>query len=255
MTEAAPGSAGRADATVDRDEIGKFDRMAAQWWDPEGDMKPLHALNPVRIAYIRDALIARFGLEPGGVRPLQGLELLDAGCGGGLLTEPLARLGARVTGIDAARATVETAKAHAELHGLQIDYRVATAEQLAAEGARFDAVLAMEIVEHVSDVDGFLEACGSMVRPGGLAVVSTLNRTGKSFLLGKLAAEYVLGWLPRGTHDWRRFLKPSEVARGLRRGGLRVSDVTGVLYDPVSGGWRLGRNTDVNYMLLAEKPS
>jgi 2-polyprenyl-6-hydroxyphenyl methylase/3-demethylubiquinone-9 3-methyltransferase len=243
-------------ASVDPAEIGKFDRMARHWWDPAGEMAALHRLNPLRIGYIRDTLLAQFDRTPADpLRPLAGLRLLDVGCGGGILAEPLARLGAQVTGIDAARETVKAARNHAELQGLRIDYRAAGVEDLAAGDERFDAVLAMEIVEHVSDVDGFLTACGRLVRPGGLAFVATLNRTPKSFLLAKVGAEYVLGWLPRGTHDWRRFVRPSEVARGLRPAGLTVAQVTGVSYDPLRAAWNLSSDTDVNYMLVAERPA
>lgn len=174
-----------AAATVDQDEIGKFDRLADRWWDPESEMKPLHALNPVRIAYIRDQLLAHYGGDARSVRPLEGLNLLDVGCGGGLLAEPLARLGAQVTGIDAAPEAIKTATTHAKAQGLEIGYRAATASELAEAGETFDAVLAMEIVEHVRDVGEFLHTCGELVRPGGLIVVSTLNRTPKSLLLAK----------------------------------------------------------------------
>jgi 2-polyprenyl-6-hydroxyphenyl methylase/3-demethylubiquinone-9 3-methyltransferase len=242
--------------SVDPQEIGKFARMAETWWDPEGEMKPLHALNPVRVGFIRDRLAAHFAPagEPGrAFEPLQGIELLDIGCGAGLLAEPLARLGARVTGLDAAAEAVKAGRAHAELQGLEIDYRIGTAEALAATGRQFDALTIMEVIEHVPDVDAFLATCGRLVRPGGLAVVSSVNRTAKSFLLAKVGAEYVLGWLPRGTHDWRRFVKPSEAAHGLRAGGLRVSEVTGVVFDPLRG-WHTARDSDVNYMVVAEKP-
>lgn len=242
-------------ATVDQAEIGKFARLADRWWNPDGEMKPLHALNPVRIAYIRDQLLAHYGGDAKGLRPLEGLRLLDVGCGGGLLAEPLARLGAQVTGIDAAPEALKTAKAHAERQGLEIDYRITTANELADASEMFDAVLAMEIVEHVRDVETFLYTCGELVKPGGLIFVSTLNRTPKSLLLAKVGAEYILRWLPRGTHDWRRFMKPSEVAQGLRPAGLETTDVTGVVFDPLSNSWALSRDTDVNYMLLAHKPS
>lgn len=244
-----------ASVTVDRDELGKFAAMAERWWDPEGEMKPLHALNPTRIAFIRDRLSAHFGRDASGMEPLSGLRILDAGCGAGLLAEPLARLGARVTGIDAAEATIKAAKAHAQEQGLAIDYRCATVEDVAAMAIEgYDAVLAMEVVEHVADLSAFLDTCGLMVRRGGAAVVATINRTPKSFLLAKVGAEYVLGWLPRGTHAWRKFVRPSEVANGLRPAGLVPREVTGVVYDPLSGGWRLADDLNVNYMLFATKP-
>ena len=242
--------------SVDPREIGKFARMAESWWDPEGEMKPLHALNPIRVGFIRDRLAAHFGLDRAPARsfaPLSGLELLDVGCGAGLLAEPLARLGASVTGIDASVEAVKAGRAHAEVQGLEIDYRIGTVEALAATGRQFDAVTIMEVIEHVPDVDQFLVTCGRLVRPGGLAIVSSVNRTAKSFLLAKVGAEYLLGWLPRGTHDWRRFVKPSEAARGLRAGGLRVSEVAGVVFDPLNG-WHTARDSDVNYMVVARKP-
>jgi 2-polyprenyl-6-hydroxyphenyl methylase/3-demethylubiquinone-9 3-methyltransferase len=241
--------------TVDPREIGKFATLAERWWDPEGEMAPLHALNPTRIAYIRDRLVDHFGLDNPPGQALSGLRLLDAGCGAGLLAEPLARLGAEVTGLDAAEATIKAAKAHAERQGLTIDYRAATVETVAArEAGRYDAVLAMEVVEHVADLRAFLGACGRLARPGGAMVVATINRTPKSFLLAKVAAEYVLGWLPRGTHDWRKLVRPSEVANGLRPAGVFPSEVVGVTYDPLGPRWRLSRDTDVNYMLFATKP-
>ena len=244
-------------ATVDPAEVGKFAALAERWWDPTGEMKPLHALNPTRIAYLRDRIAARFGRDPkASMTPLSGLRVLDAGCGAGLLTEPLARLGAEVTGLDPAVATIRAAKAHAAQRDLAIDYRTTPVEALAAAGTEsFDAVLAMEVVEHVADLNGFLDACARLVRPGGLCIVATINRTPKSFLLAKVGAEYVLGWLPRGTHDWRRFVRPSAVANALRPGGLQVREVVGVAYDPRAGGWRLSRDTDVNYMLRAETPT
>lgn len=240
--------------SVDPREVSKFARMAEHWWDPEGDMKPLHALNPTRIAFLRDRLVARFGGDAASVRPLAGLKLLDAGCGGGLLSEPLARLGAEVTGLDPSPETIKAAKAHAERQDLEIDYRCQGVEALGETGAAFDAVLAMEVVEHVPDLGGFLGACGRMVRSGGLCVVATINRTPKSFLLAKIGAEYLLRWLPPGTHDWKRFVRPSEAAAALRPSGLAVEDVVGVGFDPVSGGWRLTSDTAVNYMLVAAKP-
>jgi len=250
MSREQPGTG----ATVDSREIGKFAAMAERWWDPEGEMKPLHALNPTRIAYLRDRLTAHFGLDAGQtMTPLKGLRILDAGCGGGLLTEPLARLGAAVTGLDAGAETIKAARAHAQRQGLAINYRCTTVESLAETEPPFDAVLAMEVVEHVADLRGFLGACGRLTRPGGLCVVATINRTAKSLLLAKIGAEYVLGWLPRGTHDWRRFVRPSEAAAALRPEGLKVREVTGVAYDPLRARWTLSRDVDVNYMLLAAK--
>ena len=213
--------------------------MAAEWWDETGPMAPLHQLNPVRLGYIRDRITAHLGLDPKTRRPLAGLRVLDVGCGGGLLAEPLSRMGVSVVGIDLASANIETARLHASRTGLEIDYRLASVEQLESEGLSFDLVCAMEVVEHVADQGAFLKSCAALVRPGeggepsGGLVLATLNRTARSFALGIVAAEYVLGWLPRGTHSWSRFIRPSEAARPLRRGGLTTIDVTGVAYDPL----------------------
>jgi len=242
--------------SVDAEEVAKFAAMAEAWWDPEGKFRPLHRFNPVRLTFIRDRLCSHFGRDPLGELPLKGLRLLDIGCGGGLLCEPLARLGAEVTGLDAAEQNIEVARLHAAESGLQIDYRHDTVEALAESGAVFDAVLNMEVVEHVADVDGFLAASAGLVRPGGAMVLATLNRTPKAFLLAIVGAEYLLRWLPRGTHDWRRFLRPSEVSRRLQRGGLEIAELTGVAYNPLTDAWRLApRDLDVNYMLVAVKPS
>ena len=244
-----------ASGTVDPAEIERFSRIAAEWWDPAGKFAPLHRLNPVRLTFVRDRIAQRFDRDIGETAPLAGLSVLDIGCGGGLVCEPLARLGANVTGIDAAGRNVAVAAAHAEKMRLAIDYRQTTAEAMQATGAQFDAVLALEVVEHVADVELFLACCAALVRPGGLMILATLNRTAKAFVLAIVGAEYVLGWLPRGTHDWRRFVKPSEAARGLRGAGLAIDDITGVAYDPMRRTWRLARSDlDVNYMLAATKP-
>ena len=242
--------ADRAHSTVDRGEIERFSRIAEEWWDPKGKFAPLHRLNPVRLAYIRDRAAAHWRREPLTGAPLEGLSLLDIGCGGGLLCEPMTRLGAMVTGIDAAERNIATARLHAERQGLAIDYGEGTAEALAAEGRQFDIVLALEIVEHVADVDLFLRSLGRLAKPGGLVFLSTLNRTAKAWALAVAGAEYVLRWLPRGTHDWRKFLKPSEVVRGLRSGGVETQEVVGVVYSPLSRAWSLNASDlDVNYML------
>jgi len=240
------------DRTVDAAEMEKFAAMAEEWWDPTGKFKPLHQFNPVRIAFIKERLCARFGRDPNADRPLDGLKVLDIGCGGGLLCEPIARLGASVTGVDATERSVHVAAAHAQQMGLDIDYRFLTAEALLAEGARFDAVLNMEVVEHVADVDAFLGASAGLVAPGGMMVCATLNRTAKAFALAIVGAEYVMRWLPRGTHDWRKFVKPSELAASLRAGGMTVEEMTGVVYNPVTDVWRLKPgDLDVNYMVVA----
>ena len=238
------------DGTVDPAEIERFSRIADEWWDPTGKFAPLHQLNPVRIGYIRDRVAAHWQRDALNGEPLKGLSLLDIGCGGGLLSEPMTRLGASVTGVDASARNIATASVHAARQDLSIDYRQGTAETLAESGAQFDVVLALEIVEHVADVDLFLRSCGRMVKPGGLLFLSTLNRTAKAWALAIAGAEYVLGWLPRGTHDWKKFLKPSEVARGLRAGGIEPQEIVGVVYAPLSRKWSLNNNDlDVNYML------
>jgi 2-polyprenyl-6-hydroxyphenyl methylase/3-demethylubiquinone-9 3-methyltransferase len=243
------------DRTVDAAEIAKFAAMAEEWWDPAGKFRPLHRLNPVRLEFLRDRIADRFGRDIRTERPLAGLAVLDVGCGGGLLCEPMARLGARVTGIDAGGENVAIARAHAEGMGLAIDYRAAAAADLAAAGETFDVVLNMEVVEHVADRDAFLGDCAKLVRPGGLMFLATLNRTPKAYLLAIVGAEYVLQWLPRGTHEWRRFVRPSEMAASLRRAGMTITELAGVAYDPLQDRWRLAsQDLDVNYMAVAEKP-
>ena len=246
--------AAAAATTVDPQEIRRFAALAEDWWSPEGRFRALHALNPVRLRFIRDRAVLRLGRDGSGRTPLAGLDALDIGCGGGLLAEPLRRMGARVTGLDADAEGLAVARRHAEENGLEIDYRLGSAEELAAAGAEFDLVLAMEIVEHVADREAFLAACAALTRPGGLLVAATLNRTAKAFALAVVGAEYVLGWVPRGTHDWRKFARPSELASGLRRNGLEVDALTGLAYDPIAGAWRLSRDLAVNYMLAATKP-
>lgn len=237
---------------IDPAEVEKFDRLAREWWDTSGPMAPLHKFNPVRLAYLRDLLTARLvPAQAEARRPLAGLRVLDVGCGGGVLCEPLARLGASVTGIDPAPTNVEVARLHAEQAGLAIEYRVDTVEALAAAGERFDAVLAMEVVEHVPDVPAFTRALCACVRPGGMLVMATINRTLKSFALAIVGAEYVLRWLPRGTHDWSKFVTPAELEAAIRSGGLEIVEQRGVTYNPLADAWRASRDTDVNYMLAA----
>lgn len=240
-------------ASVDPAEIERFSAMAAEWWDPQGKFRPLHKFNPVRLGFIRDRIAAHFGRDVTAQAPLSGLRLLDIGCGGGLVAEPMARLGASVLGADAAERNIGVARAHAAESGLGIDYRCTSAEALAADGERFDVVLTLEVVEHVADLNGFLACCGQMVKPGGLLIAATLNRTLKAYALAIVGAEYILGWLPRGTHDWKKFVQPHELAQGLRRAGLTMQDVTGVSYDPLADRWSISGDTDVNYMMVAVK--
>lgn len=240
--------------TVDPAEVARFNRMAADWWDPNGTSKPLHKLNPTRIRYLRDRLCALFDRDPTTDRPLTGLDIVDVGCGGGFICEPLARLGANVTGIDAAGANVDVAQAHASGQGLTIDYRKMTAADLAADGRRFDCVISLEVVEHVADVDQFLRDCMALAKPGAPVFLSTLNRTTRSFVSAIVAVEYVLRWLPRGTHDWRRFLKPSELAAFVRGAGGQVDDVVGLSFNPIADRWSLSNNLSVNYLMQAVAP-
>lgn len=247
--------AAEAQTTVDPAEIERFSRLAAEWWNPRGKFKPLHKFNPVRLAYIRDKVAERFGRDPRAALPFEGLRLLDIGCGGGLLCEPMARLGARVVGADASATNIEVAKLHAAQSGLAIDYRAATAEALADAGEKFDVILNMEVVEHVSDVPFFVERCCSMVKPGGLMFVATINRTLKAYALAIVGAEYVLGWLPKGTHQFGKLVRPEELEGALRAGGLDVLERVGVTYNPLADRWGRSSDTDVNYMVLAGRPS
>jgi len=240
--------------TINAEEVDKFGRMAEEWWDPTGKFRPIHKFNPVRLAYIRDHALRHFGKDGGVRQPLTGLTVLDIGCGGGLLSEPLARLGARIVGVDAAERNIAVAKLHAEQSGLAIDYRATTAEALAAAGERFDIVLNMEVVEHVDNVSLYMQSCAALVAPGGLLFTATLNRTLRARALAIFAAENVLRWLPRGTHDFDKFLTPAEIRALLTRHGLRIADETGVVYRPLADEWRLSPDMGINYMVLAEKP-
>ena len=240
-------------SSVDVAEVERFGRLGADWWDPRGPMAALHKLNPVRLGYIRDQAAARFDRDPKKLDCLAGLRMLDIGCGAGILSEPLARLGADMVGADPAEENIEAAREHAEEQGVAVDYRATTAEDLAEAGETFDVVLAMEVVEHVVDVEDFVSTCASMVRPGGLFVAATLNRTIKSFALAIVGAEYVLRWLPRGTHQWDKFVTPRELETAVEDTGLRVTGERGVIYNPFADRWQLSSDMDVNYMLAAEK--
>jgi 2-polyprenyl-6-hydroxyphenyl methylase / 3-demethylubiquinone-9 3-methyltransferase len=241
--------------SIDDAEIERFSRYGADWWDPRGPMAALHKFNPVRLAYIRDQAAQRFGRDAKKLDCLKDLRMLDIGCGGGILSEPLARLGAQMVGADPSEENIAVASAHAKENGVTVDYRATTAEQLAAANERFDVVLAMEVVEHVTDVNEFVATCASMVKPGGLMVAATLNRTLKSFALAIVGAEYVLRWLPRGTHQWNKFVTPNELELAFENGGLRVIGERGVIFNPFADRWQLSSDTDVNYMLVAERPA
>ena len=236
-------------ASVDPAEVARFSAMAAQWWDPAGKFRPLHAINPVRLDYIRSRAEEQFG----GVNPLTDLNALDIGCGGGLLCEPMARLGARVTGLDPSPRNIRIARTHADEQGLRINYLESTAEDLAATGETFDLVLNMAVLEHVADIDHFLAACSALIRPGGIMICATLNRTLKSFALAIIGAEYVLRWLPAGTHQWEKFITPAELRDALEKQGLSAHDLQGVSYNPLSRNWSASNDTDVNYLLSARK--
>jgi 2-polyprenyl-6-hydroxyphenyl methylase/3-demethylubiquinone-9 3-methyltransferase len=241
------------DSSIDPGEVAKFSALAAEWWDPAGKFAPLHKFNPVRLDFIRREAAARFGRDGKSLRPFEGLSLLDIGCGGGLLSEPMARLGFAVTGADASERNIGTARAHAAESGLAVTYRAATAETLAAEGLGFDVVLNMEVVEHVADVGAYLVACTRLVKPGGITIVATLNKTLKSLALAKIGAEYVLGWLPRGTHDWNRFIAPEDLRAKLEDSSLTIMKTQGVSFDPLNWDWRLSSDVNVNYMVVAAR--
>ena len=240
-------------STVDAAEVERFSRMAAEWWNPQGKFRPLHKFNPTRLAYIREKVCAHYDLDPGSPQRFKGLRILDIGCGGGLLCEPMARLGAPVVGADAGETNIEIAKIHAAQSGLDIDYRATTAEALAEAGEKFDIVLNMEVVEHVADVDLYMSACAQMVKPGGMTFVATINRTLKALGLAIFGAEYVLRWLPRGTHQYEKLVRPEELETALRAAGLTVTEKVGVTYNPFADSWNRSADTDVNYMVLAPR--
>lgn len=240
--------------TVDASEIAKFEAMAAEWWDLEGKFKPLHMMNPVRLSYITDQIAAEFGRDLTADKPFEGIRILDIGCGGGLLCEPMARLGATIVGADAAERNIPVAKIHAEQSGLDIDYRHTTAEALAANGEQFDVVLNMEVVEHVADPLAYLTACQQLLKTGGLHLCSTINRNPKSFAVAILGAEYVMRWLPKGTHEWKKFITPDELFDLMRRAGLDPVDRKGYVFNPVLWNWRISdKDLSVNYVTAAIK--
>jgi 2-polyprenyl-6-hydroxyphenyl methylase / 3-demethylubiquinone-9 3-methyltransferase len=240
--------------TIDLAERDRFAALASEWWDPGGKFRPLHQIGPARLTFLRDELVRHFRKQGGGLRPLEGLRLLDVGCGGGLVAEPLARLGALVTGLDPAQENIEAARQHASGQGLAIDYHSGRIEDLAGQGGIYDAVICLEVIEHVPDVGAFLDTCARLVRPGGLMLLSTINRTLKAYALAIVGAEYVLGWLPVGTHRWDRFVTPQELRQHLGAAGLLAPVLKGLLYNPLRDEWSLGSDTDVNYMASAGKP-
>jgi 2-polyprenyl-6-hydroxyphenyl methylase/3-demethylubiquinone-9 3-methyltransferase len=245
----------QATQTVDTAEIAKFEAMAAEWWDPNGKFKPLHMLNPCRLDYITSQIAAEFGRDLKTDKPFAGLRILDIGCGGGLLAEPMARLGAEVVGADAAERNIPVARVHAEQSGLTIDYRHTTAEAMAAAGEQFDAVLNMEVVEHVADPQGYLTACQELLKPGGLMICSTINRNPKSYLMAIVGAEHVMRWLPKGTHEWSKFITPDELYDLIRKAGLTPVDRKGFVFNPVGWSWRISdRDLSVNYVTASTRP-
>jgi len=240
--------------TLDEAEVARFAALAHEWWNPRGKFRPLHALNPTRLSFIRDQVCTHFGRGDRTIRPFEGLTIADIGCGGGLLCEPMSRLGARVTGLDPAQDSIKAAHAHASAQGLDIDYRAERAEDMAARGTKFDIVIAMEVVEHVPDVPAFIKVAASLVTPGGLLLLSTINRTVKSYALAIVGAEFVLRWVPVGTHRWDRFVMPDELAAACRHASLTESARKGMVFNPITSSWHLSEDTDVNYLMAATRP-
>lgn len=244
-----------AQSTVDPSEVAKFEAMAAEWWDPTGKFKPLHMMNPVRLDYITNQIAAEFARDLTDNLPFKGLRILDIGCGGGLLSEPMARLGAEVVGADAAERNIPVARLHAEQAGLKIDYRHTTAEAMAAKGEQFDVVLNMEVVEHVASPIDYLTACRDLLKPGGLMIASTINRNAKSYMVAIVGAERVMRWLPVGTHDWRKFITPAELEDLIMRAGLRQVDKKGFVFNPVTWSWSISsKDLSVNYVTSSIRP-
>lgn len=241
--------------TVDQSEVDRFSAMAAEWWSPTGKFRPLHKFNPVRLEFIRNQVSEHFGRDPKAHLPLKGLRVLDIGCGGGLLSEPMAKMGATVIGADPSEKNIGIASTHAKESGVEVDYRAVTAEELEAAGETFDIVLNMEVVEHVADVDLFVSTCAKMVRPGGLMFAATINRTFKARALAIFAAENILRWLPRGTHQYEKLVKPEELEKPIIASGMEIIHRTGVFFNPIQDSWNLSPDMDVNYMILAKRPS
>ena len=241
--------------TIDENEVARFEKLALRWWEPDGPMSALLKLNPARIAYIRDQIATARGPATLKNRPLDGLKLLDIGCGGGILSEPMARLGAKVTGIDPARLNIQVATLHAREMALDIEYRCQSLEEAAKSGEQYDIVVAMEVLEHVADKSTFIRLATSCVTSGGSLFLATLNRTLKSFSLAIVGAEYILNWLPRGTHDWHKFSRPSVLVKALIDNGLEPTDLTGAQYSFLADRWSLGKDLSVNYMVHAHKPT
>jgi 2-polyprenyl-6-hydroxyphenyl methylase / 3-demethylubiquinone-9 3-methyltransferase len=245
-----------AQTSVDPEEVAKFEAMSAEWWDPTGKFKPLHMMNPVRLGYITQTIAEAFGRDLNEPMPFAGLRLLDIGCGGGLLSEPMARLGAEVVGADAAERNIHVARIHAAQSGLAVDYRHETAEALAAAGEQFDVVLTMEVVEHVASPLGFLTSCRELLKPGGLMIASTINRNPKSYMVAVFGAERVMRWLPVGTHDWAKFITPSELEAMIGEAGLAHYDTKGFTFNPISWSWSISeRDLSVNYVTASRKPA
>ena len=240
--------------TVDAADVARFERIAAEWWDPAGKFRPLHKIGPVRLSYVRDQAAKHFGRDPRSARMFEGLRVLDVGCGGGLISEPVARLGGIVTGIDPGKTNIAVARKHAGESGVAVTYREGLAEDLVAEGAEFDVVLALEVIEHVPDAKGFVATMAKLSAPGGLIVYSTINRTLKAFALAIVGAEYVLRWLPRGTHSWEQFVTTDELSAWAEKAATPISDLSGMVYEPLKDEWRLSRDTSVNYLAAAAKP-
>jgi 2-polyprenyl-6-hydroxyphenyl methylase / 3-demethylubiquinone-9 3-methyltransferase len=240
---------------VDKTEVERFAAIAAEWWDPHGKFRPLHQLNPVRLAFMREAILAHTGGDARSGKPFAGMTVLDVGCGGGLISEPLARMGGAVTGLDPAEENIAVARAHAEGQGLEIEYIAGTTDDLGQAGRQFDCVTALEVIEHVPDVTAFLASCAALLKPGGLFLTSTINRTTKSYALAIVAAEYIFGWLPRGTHQWNRFVTPSELRDDMRAAGLEPLAERGMAYSALGGAWSLSADLDVNYLASAVKPA